>query len=416
MGLIDYIKSLGIVHETTLPYLPASNDVVERKNRTLINLINAIMVNASAPKNFWGEAILTANYKMNRVPRKQTLLTPYELWNKRKPNLNYFRVWGCLAYVRLADPKIPKLGVRARKCAFVGYALTSKAYRFYDIESNIIIESLDAIFHEDKFPFKLRNSGGEKEKIINETSSTLLKNFETNENLRRSKRAKVEKDFGPDYLVYSVDGDPKTIEEALNSPNSIFWKEAINEEMESLLSNKTWKLVDLPIGCKTIGCKWVLRRKLKLDGTIDKYKVRLVAKGFKLKENVDFFYTYSPVTKVTSIRLFIAIAAIHNLKIHQMDVKITFLNGDLEEEIYMDQPQGFVQPCHENKVCKLTKSLYGLKQALKQWHEKFDRSIVDLDPCLLIFTKQMDSTNIFSKKSFQPSSKLIQRTKAFERR
>ena len=187
---------------------------------------------------------------------------------------------------------------------------------------------------------KLRNSEGEEEKIINEseTSSPHLKNFGTNENLRRSKRARVEKDFGPDYLVYSVDGGPKTIEEALNSPDSIFWKEAINEEMESLLSNKTWKLVDLPIGCKTIGCNWVLRRKLKPDGTIDKYKARLVAKGFKQKENVDFFDTYSPVTRVTSIRLLIAIAASHDLKIHQMDVKTTFLNGDLDEEIYMDQP------------------------------------------------------------------------------
>ena len=100
--------------------------------------------------------------------------------------------------------------------------------------------------------------------------------------------------------------------------------------MDSLISNNTWKLVDLPPGCKTIGCKWILRRKLKPDGTIEKFKARLVAKGFKQKEDIDFFDTFSPVTKITSIRLLIAIVAIYNLIIHQMDVKIAFLNGDLE--------------------------------------------------------------------------------------
>ena len=131
-------------------------------------------------------------------------------------------------------------------------------------------------------------------------------------------------------------------------------------------------MVDLPPGCKSIGCKWVLKKKLKPDGTIDKYKARLVAKGFKQKENIDFFDTFSPVTRITSIRVLISLASIHNLLIHQMDVKTAFLNGELDEEIYMDQPEGFVVHGQEHKVCKLDKSLYGLKQAPKQWHEKFD--------------------------------------------
>ena len=106
--------------------------------------------------------------------------------------------------------------------------------------------------------------------------------------------------------------------------------------MESLISNKTWKLVDLPPGCKTIGCKWVLRKNMKPDGSIDKYKARLVAKGFKQLEGLEFFDTFSPVTRITSIRLLVAMAAIFDLQIHQMDVKTAFLNGDLNEEIYMD--------------------------------------------------------------------------------
>ena len=111
---------------------------------------------------------------------------------------------------------------------------------------------------------------------------------------------------------------------------------------------------------------------MKADGSIDKYKARLVIKGYKKKEGIDYFDTYSPVTKISSIRMLIAIAAIHNLEIHQMDVKTAFLNGDLDEEIYMEQLEGFIVPGQEKKVCRLVKSLYGLKQAPIQWHEKFD--------------------------------------------
>ena len=112
---------------------------------------------------------------------------------------------------------------------------------------------------------------------------------------------------------------------------------------------------------------------MKPDGTIDKYKARLVVKGYRQTEGVDYFDTYAPVSRKTSIRLIIAFVALFNLEIHQMDVKTAFLNGDLEEEIYMEQPEGFLVPGKETKVCKLVKSLYGLKQAPKQWHEKFDR-------------------------------------------
>ena len=125
-------------------------------------------------------------------------------------------------------------------------------------------------------------------------------------------------------------------------------------------------MVNLPLGNKPIGCKWIFKRKLRTDGTIDKYKVRLVTKRYQQNEGLDFFDTYSPVTRITSIRMLIAIAAIHDFEIHQMDVKTAFLNGDLDEEIYMEQPEGFVVKEQEKKVCRLIKSLYGSKQAPKQ--------------------------------------------------
>nr|GEZ51474.1 zinc finger, CCHC-type [Tanacetum cinerariifolium] len=115
---------------------------------------------------------------------------------------------------------------------------------------------------------------------------------------------------------------------------------------------------------------------MKVDGKIDKFKARLVIQGFRQKEGIDYFDTYAPVARITTIRLLLDLVAIQNLVIHQMDVKTTFLNGDLDVEVYMKQPEGFVMPCNEHKVCKLVKPLYGLKQAPKQWHQKFNEVVL----------------------------------------
>jgi hypothetical protein len=146
--------------------------------------------------------------------------------------------------------------------------------------------------------------------------------------------------------------------------------------MDSILSNGTWELVDRPYGYKLVGCKWVFKKKLRPDGTVDKYRARLVAKGYTQKEGEDFFDTYSPVAKLTTIRVLLSLATSHGILVHQMDVKTTFLNGELEEEIYMTQPDGFVVKGQEDMVCKLQKSLYDLKQGPKKWHEKFDLTLI----------------------------------------
>jgi hypothetical protein len=145
--------------------------------------------------------------------------------------------------------------------------------------------------------------------------------------------------------------------------------------MDSITTNGTWEVIDRPMGCKPVSCKWVFKKNLRPDGTFEKYKARLVAKGYTQKEDDDFFDTYSPVTRLTTIRVLLSLAASHGLLVHQMDVKMAFLNGELEEEIYMDRPDGFIAQGQEGKVCRLIKSLYGLKQAPKQWHEKFDRTL-----------------------------------------
>ena len=146
-----------------------------------------MLVSSGAPKYFWGEVVLTANFVLNRVPQKKTFLTP-ELWKKYKPNLNFFKVWGCLAYVRLPDPKRPKLRVKASTFVFLGYSLYSTSYRFFDIDNNTIIESRDAIFHENKFPFKYKTSRGFEQQEKFECSTSKSKHVDEYEiEPRRSK-------------------------------------------------------------------------------------------------------------------------------------------------------------------------------------------------------------------------------------
>jgi hypothetical protein len=186
----------------------------------------------------------------------------------------------------------------------------------------------------------------------------------------------TEKSFGNDFTVYLMDDTPKTLSEAYASPDAKYWKEAVRNEMNSILINGTWETCNLPVGCKPLGCKWIFKKKMKTNDTVDKFKASLVAKGFTQKEGDDYFDTYSPVARMTTIRILVALDACHDLLIHQMDVKTVFINGELDEEIYMNPSDGFVAPGQENTVCRLRKSLYGLKQASKQWHEKFNRTLI----------------------------------------
>ena len=169
------------------------------------------------------------------------------------------------------------------------------------------------------------------------------------------------------------------------------WKEAIQNEIDSILQNHTWEPMDLQPSCKPLSSKGVLKRKKKVDGSIDKYKERLVIKGYRKTKDLNYFDTDSHLTRINSIRMMIAIAALRNLEVHQMDEKTTFLNGELDEEIYKDQPKGFLAPGQGKKVYELVNSLYGLKQAPKQWLEKFDNvkmshrfKINECDKCVYV--------------------------------
>ncbi|GJW16634.1 zinc finger, CCHC-type containing protein [Tanacetum coccineum] len=244
--------------------------------------------------------------------------------------------WGeAMAVVRLLDPKLKTLGERGIECIFVRYAKYSKAFRFSSVPR----------------PSLTIPNGTE---VIGD--SVVLEEV-------------TKKD------------DPKTFNKAMKSQDVAFWKEAINNEMDSIMGNNTWVLADLPPGCKPLSCKWIFKRKLKLDGTIEKFKARQIIQGFRQNSGIDYFDTYAP-----------------------MDVKTAFLNDELNEEVYMNQLQGFIMPDNENKVCKLIKSLYELKQAPNKFDETGKGVIicVYVDDMLIFDTNQVqvDLINEFLSSRF----------------
>ena len=160
--------------------------------------------------------------------------------------------------------------------------------------------------------------------------------------------------------------DLTSFEETMSSDHSSKWLEAMEDEMKSMNVNKVWDLDIIPKGAKTVDCKWVYKTKLNSQGNIERYKARLVAKGFMQREGIDYNETFSPVSCKDSFRIIIALVAHYDLELHQMDVKTAFLNGDLDKNVYMAQPKGFVVEGKRRMGCRLKKSIYGLKQASRQ--------------------------------------------------
>ena len=192
-------------------------------------------------------------------------------------------------------------------------------------------------------------------------------------------------------LVNSEINEPKTVHEALNGEQSIQWREAMESQYSSLLKNDTWDLVPPPEGKNIVGSRWVLKVKRDEDGRIDRFKARLVAQGYSQVKGVDYDEVFSPVARYTSVRSLLALANAHDLEIHQMDVKTAFLNGSLDCEIYMCQPEGFVDPDRPSHVCNLKKSIYGLKQTARCWNTTLDEYLKsvgyrksDADGCIYV--------------------------------
>ena len=395
-----YLKLKGIRHEFSVPHVPEQNGVSERMNRTLMECARAMIAHAGLPNSYWAEAIATAAYVRNRMPTAALNggVTPYERWYERKPNVNHLKVFGCIAYAYVSDAERRKLDKKAKELRFVGYSKKSKGYRLFDDETHKIIISRDVIFNETVF-----NKERVKQDMVSIESGSTTENKSMEES-ERQPRPKVRFGFDEYADITTTDPDvqyfaykschivePTTLNEALASDCAKEWKAAADQEYKSLMENDTWDLVELPRNRKSVGCKWVFKVKYADDGNVERFKGRLVAKGYTQKYGIDYDETFSPVVRFSSIRALLAFAVQNDMQIHQMDVVSAFLNGILDDEIYMQQPDGYVQLGKESLVCKLKKSLYGLKQSPRCWNKVFHEYMESIgfkqstaDPCVYV--------------------------------
>lgn len=452
-----FLLENGIVHQKSTPYSPQQNGLAERMNRTIIEKVRCMLIDANLMLRFWAEAVMTAVFIINNIPCKgNNDKSPEELWSDTQENTSMLRVFGCKAMAHIPDQKRKKLDGKSIECIYLGPAADMKAYRLYDEASNKIVISRDVVFFEDAEV--ISNNSGSKfssvplsddmevdtpntpdidhadnplanSSIIEILDDTTIPNNadlthssqdSTNEtfNDAQSEEPTIDDllndpDYTPDvslgniplrspstrdrFRTFDLNGDnahfafltndPLTVNEAFGGDESENWKVAISEEYNSLLKNDTWTLVDLPPGRKAIQCKWVFKTKTDHEGNIERYKARLVAKGCAQKAGIDYSETYSPVVRYSTIRYLMSIAAQYDLDIHQMDVETAFLQGDLHDEIFMVQPQLYSDG--SNKVCKLNKPIYGLKQASREWNVKLEKTLKSagltqssIDPCV----------------------------------
>ena len=399
----EYLTEEGIRHERTIPKTPEQNGVAERMNRTLVEATRSMLADSNLPHTLWAEALSTAAYLRNRCPTKAVVgMTPFEAWSGEKPCVNGLRVFGCQAYVHIPKDERKKLDSKSKKCVLLGYGEHTKGYRLYNPATGKVLHSRDVIFNEAKYGFESSGSQEEPERrVYLEYSDEPLETVDPPEATdppappsRRSGRVRTH----PDYYGFQCSTgesevkEPKSVSDALKSQK---WVNAMQSEIDSLHEHDVWELVELPEGRKCVGSKWVFKVKKNADGSIERNKARLVAQGYSQEEGLDYDETFSPVVRSESVRSVIALACKKGLKLHQMDITTAFLNGDLKEEVYMKQPKGFCAEGQEHLVCRLKRSLYGLKQSPRCWNQALDTQLKSMgfkqsvsDPC--IYTSKTD--------------------------
>ncbi|KAG7310616.1 hypothetical protein JYU34_003408 [Plutella xylostella] len=388
---------------------------------------------AGLEQKYWAEAVNTAVYLKNRSPTMSVKgYTPEEKWTGKRVSVSYLRIFGCVAYAQKHLKK--KLDPKAKRYIFVGYCESTKGYRLINPENpGELIKARDVTFIESQYYKEIVSHDDNRDVVLPLSTSvntqpptesytdtaeeiipveehsddtirqnaqrysTITVNDSDSEGEERDTDDPLDKTYIPDetssedsstgysdcdddsLLAHLASGthsssadEPQTVQEALGGPDRDSWLLAMQDEYNSFLVNECWTLTDKVDTQKPIKCKWVFKRKRGLNGELLKYKARLVAKGFTQKSGIDYKETFAPVVRYSSIRALLALAAEYDLDIDHLDVKTAFLNGDLQETVYLEQPEGFVMKGQEGKVYKLNKAIYGLKQAAKAWYDKIN--------------------------------------------
>ncbi|KAG7553295.1 hypothetical protein ISN45_Aa06g038290 [Arabidopsis thaliana x Arabidopsis arenosa] len=400
---LKYCEDNGIRRQLTVPRSPQQNGVAERKNRTILEMARSMLKSKRLPKELWAEAVACAVYLLNRSPTKSVSgKTPQEAWSGRKPGVSHLRVFGSIAHAHVPDEKRSKLDDKSEKYIFIGYDNNSKGYKLYNPDTKKTIISRNVVFDEEGewdwksneedynfFPHfeeddseLTREEPPREEPTTPPTSPTSPQGEESSSERTphfRSLQELYEVTENQDNLTLFclfAECEPMDFQEAIEKKT---WRNAMDEEIKAIKKNDTWELASLPNGHKAIGVKWVYKAKKNSKGEVERYKARLVAKGYSQRAGIDYDEVFAPVARLETVRLIISLAAQNKWKIHQMDVKSAFLNGDLEEEVYIEQPQGYIVKGEENKVLRLKKALYGLKQAPRAWNTRIDKYFKEKD-------------------------------------
>ncbi|GJV61226.1 retrovirus-related pol polyprotein from transposon TNT 1-94 [Tanacetum coccineum] len=342
----EYYEGVGVFHQKSVPRTPQQNGVVERRNRTLVEAARTMMIFSKALMFLWAEAVATACYTQNRsLIHTRHNKTPYELVHDKKHDLTFLRVFGAL----------------------------------HDLE---IVNSAEEPNQVTQPPDHLRRW----------TKDHPLDNIVGNPSRPVSTRKQLASDaLWCCFHTELSKVEPKNFKMAVIED---CWFQAMQDEIHEFDRLEVWELVPRPIYVMVIALKWIYKVKLDEYGDVLKNKARLVAKGYRQEEGIDFEESFAPVARIEAIRIFIANAATKNMIIYQMDVKTAFLNGDLQEEVFVSQPEGFEDQDNPTHVYRLKKALYGLKQAPRAWYDTLSKFLLANN----FFKGAVDPT-LFTRKS-----------------
>nr|GFB12193.1 hypothetical protein [Tanacetum cinerariifolium] len=405
-----------------VPRTPQQNDVVERWNHTLVEAARTMLIFSKALMFLWVEAMATACYTQNRsFIYTHHNKTSYELVHNKKPDLTFFRVFSALCYSTNDSEDLRKLQTTADIGIFVGYAPRRKdKFRARTKSGSCsslctpINKDLDILFQPmfDEYleppcierivspapavQVPVNSAGTPSSTTIDQDapSPSHSPSYLELQSLSLHQGIAAKSTLMEDNPVAPIDNNPfihvfasepsfdASSSGDVSSAESTYVSQilhylAMQDEIYEFDQIQVWELVPQPDCVMIIALKWIYKVKLNEYGDVLKNKARLVAKGYQQEEGIDFKESFAPVSCIEYIRIFIANAASKNITIYQMDVKTSFLYGELKEEVYVSQPEGFVYPDHLTHVYRLKKALYELKQAPRAWYDTLSRFLLD---------------------------------------
>nr|GEW76244.1 retrovirus-related Pol polyprotein from transposon TNT 1-94 [Tanacetum cinerariifolium] len=383
-----------------IPRTPQQNDVVERRNRTLVEAARTMLIFFKASMFLWAAVVATASYNQN-----QSLIhtchnkTPYELVHNKKPDLTFFRVFGALCYPT-NDTKILE---NYNQQLILEYSLVMhQAGKVIEFTTKEPDESWKPFTFNSMIQVLVNSAGTPSSTTIDHDAPSLSISPSSSALQSPSLQQGIaaESTLIKDNPVALVDNNPFinvfSLELSFNASSSRDVSSIESTYVSQTLHYLIWELVPQPDFVMIIALKWIYKVKLYKYDDVLKNKARLVAKGYRQEEGIDFEESFAPVARIEAICIFIANAASKNMTIYQMDVKTTFLNCELKKEVYVSQPEGFVDPDHPTHIYHLKKALYGLKQAHRAWYDTLSRFLLDnkfskgaVDPTL--FTQKTDA-------------------------